>query len=275
VEAEGADRPLVLAGRHRVREALRSRARPIEEVLLEAGMHERHGDIEALARQAGIRCHRAPRAALTALAGGPHHQGVVARVASREYAELEDLLALSAAREEPALFLALDQVQDPGNVGNLLRTAEALGVHGVLVPRHQAAGLTPQVVRAASGALEHLAVARVGNLGQALERLKREGCWVIGAVAGGEGTRAPWEADLRGGTVLVLGSEGRGLRPLVARICDARVRIPLAGRIGSLNVAAAGAALLYEVRRQRASGRPAREEGTARKNSVDTPGSGK
>jgi 23S rRNA (guanosine2251-2'-O)-methyltransferase len=275
VEAEGAERPLVLAGRHRVREALRSGARPIEEVLVETEARDRHGDIVALARQGGIRWSRAPRAALTALAGGPHHQGVVARVAPRGYAELEDLLTVPAARGEPALFVALDQVQDPGNVGNLLRTAEALGAHGVLVPRHQAAGLTPHVARAASGALEHLAVARVGNLGQALERLKRGGCWVIGAVAAGEGVRAPWEADLRGGTVLVLGSEGRGLRPLVARTCDLLVRIPLAGRVGSLNVAAAGAALLYEVRRQRASGRPAREEGTTRKNSVDTLGSGK
>ena len=187
MEAEGADRALILAGRHPVLEALRSRARPIEEVLVEAEARDRHGDILALARQAGVRCGRVPRLALTSLAGTGHHQGVVARVAPREYAELEDLLAVPGARGEPALFLALDQVQDPGNVGNLLRTAEALGVHGVLVPRHQAAGLTPHVVRAASGALEYLAVARVGNLAQALERLKREGCWVVGAVAEGTG----------------------------------------------------------------------------------------
>jgi 23S rRNA (guanosine2251-2'-O)-methyltransferase len=182
---------------------------------------------------------------------------VVARAAPREYAELEDLLAVPATRGEPALFLALDQIQDPGNVGNLLRTAEALGVHGVLVPRHQAAGLTPHVVRAASGALEYLSVARVGNLGQALERLKQAGCWIVGAVAeggGGETAQAPWAADLRGALVLVLGSEGRGLRPLVARTCDLLVRIPLAGRVGSLNVSAAGAALLYEVQRQRREG---------------------
>jgi 23S rRNA (guanosine2251-2'-O)-methyltransferase len=194
------------------------------------------------------------------LAGTSHHQGVVARVAPREYAELEDLLAIPATRGEPGLFLALDQVQDPGNVGNLLRTAEALGVHGALVPRHQAAGLTPQVLRSAAGALEYLPVARVGNLGQALERLKHEGCWIVGAVAEpGEGPppQAPWAADLRGPLVLVLGSEGRGLRPLVARTCDLLVRIPLAGRVGSLNVAAAGAALLYEIRRQRGVGRSA------------------
>jgi 23S rRNA (guanosine2251-2'-O)-methyltransferase len=140
VEAEDADRLLILAGRHAVLEALRSRARPIEEVLVEAEARDRHADILALARQAGVRLSRVPRAALTSLAGTTHHQGVVARAAPREYAELEDLLAVPATRGEPALFLALDQIQDPGNVGNLLRTAEALGVHGVLVPRHQAAG---------------------------------------------------------------------------------------------------------------------------------------
>ena len=255
-----ADRALILSGRHPVLEALRSRARPIEEVLVEADARDRHADILALARQGGVRFSRAPRAALTALVGSSHHQGVVARVAPREYAELEDLLAIPRVRGEPALFVALDQVQDPGNVGNLLRTAEALGVHGALVPRHQAAGLTPHVVRAAAGALEYLPVARVGNLGQALERRKEEGCWIVGAVAEARDApaprapQAPWTADLRGPLVLVLGSEGRGLRPLVTRTCDVLVSIPLAGRVGSLNVAAAGAALLYEVRRQRQVG---------------------
>jgi 23S rRNA (guanosine2251-2'-O)-methyltransferase len=196
---------------------------------------------------------------------------VVARVAPREYAELEDLLAVPASRGEAALFLALDQVQDPGNVGNLLRTAEALGVHGVLVPRHQAAGLTPHVVRAAAGALEYLSVARVGNLVQALERLKRAGCWIVGAVTEDGAAREPWAADLRGAVALVLGSEGRGLRSLVARTCDLLVRIPLAGRVGSLNVAAAGAALLYETRRQRALGPPARPTTGRTKKTVDTP----
>jgi 23S rRNA (guanosine2251-2'-O)-methyltransferase len=153
------------------------------------------------------------------------------------------------------LFLALDQVQDPGNVGNLLRTAEALGVHGVLLPRHHGAGLTPHVVRAAAGALVHLPVARVGNLARTLDVLKEAvGCWGVGAVADAPGALAPWQADLRGPVVLVLGSEGSGLRPLVARHCDVLVRIPLRGHVGALNVAAAGAALLYEVTRQRAQG---------------------
>ena len=260
MEAEArADRPLILAGRHPVLEALRSGTRRIDEILVEGDDRGRHLDILALARQAGVRYTRAPRAALTALAG-EGHQGVVARVAPRGYADLEELLAVPRARREPALFVALDQVQDPGNVGNLLRTAEALGVHGVVVPRHQAAGLTPHAVRAAAGALEHLPVARVTNLARGLDRMKQEGCWIVGAVAGAP-ARPPWTLDLTGPLALVLGSEGRGLRPLVTRTCDVLARIPLAGRVGSLNVVAAGAALLYEIRRQRsAPGRPAGEK---------------
>ena len=161
----------------------------------------------------GSACSRVPRAALTSLAGTTHHQGVVARVAPREYAELEDLLAVPGTRGEPALFLALDQVQDPGNVGNLLRTAEALGVHGVLVPRHQAAGLTPHVVRAAAGALEYLLGgpgreprpgARAPEAGGVLDRRSRgrgrgsrDGPGPLGG--GSPGGRWSWSWGARGG----------------------------------------------------------------------------
>ena len=246
-----ARKSLILYGRHPVLEALRGGGRRVEELLLEReGRPGRGGDLVALARQAGVRCSQAPRAALTALAGTPHHQGVVARVAARPYATLEEILAVPGARGEAGLFLALDQVQDPGNLGNLLRTAEALGVHGVVVPRHEAVGLTPHVAKAAAGALEYLPVTRVGNLARTLDLFKEQGCWVVGAAAGGNAP-PPWKIDLRGPIALVLGSEGRGLRPLVARTCDGLTRIPLAGRVESLNVVAAGAALLYEVRRQR------------------------
>jgi 23S rRNA (guanosine2251-2'-O)-methyltransferase len=252
---EEAARGLILYGRHPVLEALRSGDRRIEELLVEREPGGRGGDLVALARQAGIRWREAPRAALTALAGSPHHQGVVARVAARAYATLDEVLAVPRARREASLFLVLDQVQDAGNVGNLLRTAEALGVHGVLLPRHEAAGLTAHVAKAAAGALEYLPVARVGNLARTLDALKEDGCWVVGATAEGDAP-PPWEVDLRGPVALVLGSEGRGLRPLVARSCDRLTRIPLAGRVGSLNVAAAGAALLYEACRQRQDGAP-------------------
>lgn len=253
METEGR-RPLTLYGYHPVLEALRGEARRVEELLLERDARGRLAPLVALARQAGVRCAQVERGVLTQMAGTPHHQGVVARVAARAYALLEELLAVPATRQEPALFLALDQIQDPGNVGNLLRTAEVLGVHGVILPRHEAAGLTAHAAKAAAGALEYLPVARVGNLGRTLDVLKREGCWVIGASASAPEARPPWELDLRGPVAVVLGSESRGLRPLVARSCDLLTRIPLAGRVGSLNVAAAGAALLYEVARQRARG---------------------
>jgi 23S rRNA (guanosine2251-2'-O)-methyltransferase len=247
--------PLILHGRHPVLEALRSGSARVDEVLV-AREARQLGAVTALARQAGVRCVTVPRSVLTALAGSPHHQGVVARVAARDYASLEEVLAVPAARRQVPWFLALDQVQDPGNVGNLLRTAAALGVHGVILPRHRAAGLTPHAVKAAAGALEYLPVARVGNLVQALGVLKQAGCWVIGGTATPDpGARPPWEIDLGGSVALVLGSEGGGIRPLVTRACDALTRIPLAGPLGSLNVAAAGAALLYEVARQRAGSR--------------------
>src|SRR5262249_41415216 len=145
---------------------------------------------------------------------------------------------------------ALDQVQDPRNFGALLRTADAFGVHGVIVPKHHAVGLTEAAARTAKGAAEYIPVARETNLVAALEKLKESGVWIFGAAAR-QGV-APWAADLGGPVCLVLGSEGEGLRPLVARSCDLLVTVPMRGGVGSLNVAAAGAVLCYEVARQRA-----------------------
>jgi 23S rRNA (guanosine2251-2'-O)-methyltransferase len=186
---------------------------------------------------------------LTAIAGSSDHQGVVARVASAEYVDLDDLLAIPATRAEPAFFLILDQIQDPRNLGALLRTADAFGVHGVVIPKHHAVGLTDAAARTAMGAVERVAVARETNLVAVVERLKESNIWVYGAVpAGGV---AVWGADLRGPVALVLGGEGEGLRPLVARACDALVAIPMAAAADSLNVSAAGAILCYEILRQR------------------------
>jgi 23S rRNA (guanosine2251-2'-O)-methyltransferase len=175
---------------------------------------------------------------------------VVARVAAADYADLEDLLGVPAHRREVPFFLALDQVQDPRNFGALLRTADAFGVHGVVLPKHHAVGLTEAAARTAMGAVEFVGVARETNLVSALEKIKESGIWVYGAVT--DGGLPPWSVDLRGPLCLVLGSEGEGLRPLVARACDVLVSIPMRGGVGSLNVAAAGAVLCYEVARQRA-----------------------
>ena len=204
------DRLLILDGRHPVLEALRSGARRIDEVLVEREAGGRGADIVALARQAGIRYDHVPRMTLTAIAGTPHHQGVVARVAPRPYTDLDVLLSGPRRRGEAGLFLLLDQVQDPGNLGNLLRTAEALGAHGVVLLRHQAVGLTGHAVKAAAGALEYLPVARVGNLVQTLDILKQEGCWVVGASATPPDLPPPWRSTSGARSPSSWGARGGG-----------------------------------------------------------------
>ncbi len=239
-------------GRNPVLELLRAHGRRADEIAVLAGGRGPLAEVVALARRAGVKVSYRTREQLTAIAGSDRHQGVVARVASAEYADLAALLAIPAARREAAFFVALDQVQDPRNFGALLRTAEAFGAHGVIVPKHHQVGLTDAAARAAMGAVEYLSVARETNLVNALEALKKSGVWVFGGVTG-SGVPA-WGADLTGPVCLVLGSEGEGLRPHVAKACDVLLTIPMRGRVGSLNVAAAGAALCYEVARQRAAG---------------------
>jgi len=239
-------------GRNPVLELLRAHGRRADEIAVLAGARGPLAEVVALARRAGVKVAYRTREQLTAIAGSDQHQGVVARVASAEYVDLTALFAVPVERGEPAFFVALDQVQDPRNFGALLRTAESFGAHGVIVPKHHQVGLTDAAARAAMGAVEYLSVARETNLVNALEDLKKSGVWVYGATAGA-GVPA-WGADLTGPLCLVLGSEGDGLRPLVAKACDVLLTIPMRGKVGSLNVAAAGAALCYEVARQRSSG---------------------
>jgi len=240
-------------GRNPVLALLRSGSRRADEVAVLAGARGPLSEVVALARRAGIKVSYRTRDQLTAMAGTGDHQGVVARVAAADYADLEDLLGVPAGRGEVPFFLALDQVQDPRNFGALLRTADAFGVHGVVLPKHHAVGLTEAAARTAMGAVEFVGVARATNLVSALEKIKKSGIWVYGAAT--DGGLPPWSVDLRGPLCLVLGSEGEGLRPLVARACDVLVSVPMRGGVGSLNVAAAGAVLCYEVARQRARDR--------------------
>jgi 23S rRNA (guanosine2251-2'-O)-methyltransferase len=237
-------------GRNPVRELLRRRGRRADEVAVLAGARGPLAGIVALARQAGVRVSYRTRDQLTAMAGSPYHQGVVARVAAAEYADVDTLVRIPGERNEVPFFLALDRLQDPQNLGALLRTAEAFGVHGVIVPKHHQVGLTGAAARAAMGAVESVVVARATNLVSALEALKQSGTWVYGTLPG-RGVRL-WDADLTGPLCLVLGSEGGGVRPLVARTCDALLTVPIAGGVGSLNVSAAGAIFCHEVVRQRA-----------------------
>jgi len=239
-------------GRNPVLELLRARGRSADEIAVLAGSRGPLAEVVALARRAGVKVSYRTRDQLTAMAGSDRHQGVVARVASAEYVDLAALLEIPGARAEAAFFVALDQVQDPRNFGALLRSAEAFGAHGVIVPKHHQVGLTDAAARAAMGAVEYLAVARETNLVNALEVLKKSGVWIFGGVTG-TGVSA-WAADLTGPLCLVLGSEGEGLRSHVAKACDVLLTIPMRGRVGSLNVAAAGAVLCYEVARQRGRG---------------------
>jgi 23S rRNA (guanosine2251-2'-O)-methyltransferase len=237
-------------GRRPVLEMLRARGRQAEEIaILAQGRGPALEELLALARRQGVKISFRTREQLTALCGTPEHQGVVARVASAGYAALDDILAVPGERGEPAFFLALDRVQDPRNLGAILRSAEATGVHGVLVPKHHAAGLTGAAAKSSTGALEWVRVAREANLVSSLEVMKGRGIWIVGASP--SGGRPPWDLDLTDPVCLVLGGEGEGLRPLVARTCDHLVTLPMRGRLQSVNVGAAAAVLCYEVVRQR------------------------
>ena len=234
-------------------ELLRAESRRVDEVaILAHGRSPALQELLTLARSRGVKVSFRTRDQLTAMAGTPHHQGVAARVAAASYADLGSLLAVPSERAEPAFLLALDRVQDPRNLGTVLRSAEATGAHGVILSKHHSVGLTPGAAKSATGAAEWVRVARVTNLVQSLEALKKEGVWIIGTVA--HGGMSPWTADLSGPLCLVLGGEGEGLRPLVARTCDLFLTLPMKGKLGSLNVAAAAAVLCYEVVRQRGAG---------------------
>jgi 23S rRNA (guanosine2251-2'-O)-methyltransferase len=240
-------------GHHPVSELLRGAPRDVEQVYVaSAARSTRLADVVSLAKRHHIPIVDVSGGALEDLVGDAVHQGVVARVRAFQYAPLDVLLKAAERRKEPPLLLALDQVQDPQNLGALVRSALALGAHGIVLPKNRSCTVTPTVVKASAGATAHLPIARVTNLRRALDELKEVGLWVFGAVP--EGGQALDQTDLRQATVIVLGSEGDGMRRLVTEGCDLLVEIPMAGRLGSINVSAAGAILLYEVQRQRRAG---------------------
>ena len=237
-----------------MREALRARRRRVRRALLVEGMQE-HGivaEILALCAEASVPVERVPRAELDRLGGELTHQGVAAQVSSYPYVGLDDVLGRAEGRGEAPFLLALDSLQDPQNVGSLLRTAEAVGVHGVIVPERRAAGVTPAVSRASAGAVEHLLVARVTNLVRALEELKGRRVWVVGVedVPTAQDYR---DVDLNMPLALVVGGEGPGMRRLVMETCDLLVRLPMRGHVGSLNVSVAGSIVLYQAWNARAT----------------------
>ena len=241
----------VLYGVHSVEEALKAGRRRFDHVLF---ARERQDDrlarLVSDCREAGVRVRQESRDQLTQLAGTPAHQGVVALVRPQEFLAIEDLYrgdpSIPAA---PRLVLALDGVEDPQNLGALLRVADGAGVDGIVLTERRSAPISPVAVKASAGATEHLRIARVVNLVRALEDLKEKNLWIIGLDERGQQDYDQF--DFTGDCVLVLGREGDGLHDLVRRTCDHLLRIPMAGGVSSLNVSAAGAVVLYEAARQR------------------------
>lgn len=238
-----------ITGRNPVYEVLRARRRHVFRLVLARGikMEGQLPEVLRLAKLRGLAPEEAPRDKLDLLSS--HHQGVALEASAYPYAALEDLIQNAKNQSEPPFFLLLDLIQDPQNLGTLLRTAEVVGVHGVVIPSAQAAQITPTVVHASSGATEHLLVAQY-NLAQAIEKLKALNIWVYGL---DEAPRSKTPSQLRmdGGLALVVGNEGAGLRDLVRKNCDELLRLPMRGKIESLNAAAAGSIALYLARQAR------------------------
>lgn len=249
-----------MAGRRAVVEALRA-GRPLRKVLVSRGAHgETVREIMHEARRRGITVQLVDPGHLH---GSAEAHGVIGLAAARPTVEVEEILAGAAARGEPPFVLALDGVEDPANLGALIRTAEGAGVHGVIIPRHRAVGLTSVVARASAGAVEHMPVAVVTNLVRVLEDLKRAGVWIVGTDMGA--AQLYHEAHLLPPLAVVMGGEGRGLSRLVREHCDLLVRLPMRGRIASLNVSVAAGILLYDIVRHIAgtsAGNPGAPTGT-------------
>lgn len=230
-------------GRNPVYEALRAKRRQAFRLWVAQSAQEKGRLVEVLQLcvKRKIPIERVPRSRLDSI--GSENQGMALETSGYPYATLYDILELSSRRDEPALILILDTLQDPQNLGTLLRTAEAVGVHGVLLPFRRTVTVTPAVVNASSGACEHLLIAQA-NLAQAIESIKEAGVWVIG-LEGSEEAQIPEKLRLDGPLALVVGSEGEGMRSLVRRSCDALMRLPMRGQVESLNAAVAGSIALY------------------------------
>jgi 23S rRNA (guanosine2251-2'-O)-methyltransferase len=242
----------VLYGLHPVEEAIRSGSRQLDHVTVARERDDRRDErlqrLIELCRKAGIRIALEPRDQLTRLARTDAHQGVLAVVRERKFLGVEELLAPAEAGHY-RFFLALDGIEDPHNLGALLRTADGAGVDGVLLPERRSAPVTATVAKTSAGASEHVRIARVTNLVRALEQMKQKHVWVLGLDE--RGSPDYTEYDFRSDCVLVLGREGAGLHDLVKKTCDHLLRIPMAGQVSSLNVSVAGAIVMYEAMRQR------------------------
>ena len=243
------EREDLIEGRNAVIEALRA-GRPIDKIYIQKGETDKTlGHIASTAKDAGIVVVDADRRKLDFMSRTHAHQGVIALAAIKDYCSVSDILAIAKERNEPPFIVMCDEISDPHNLGAVIRSAECVGAHGVIIPKRRSAGLTSIVEKTSAGAVEHVAVARVANLASAIEELKAAGVWVYGTAA--DGANPLWKTDLTGPACFVIGSEGAGMGRLISETCDFLVRIPMRGKLNSLNASAAAAILLYEAVRQR------------------------
>jgi 23S rRNA (guanosine2251-2'-O)-methyltransferase len=238
-----------IAGKHSVLEALRS-GRTINKIwIAENAQKQLTQPIVAEAKQHGVIVQYADKRKLDQMAENVQHQGVVAQVAAYAYVEVDDILALAASRNEEPFILILDEIEDPHNLGSILRTADCTGVHGVIIPKRRSVGLTATVSKTSAGAVEYVAVARVTNLAQTIDRLKEGGVWVAGTDVAAE--QQVYQSNLNMPLALVIGNENKGIGRLIKEKCDFLLKLPMFGHVNSLNASVAASVLMYEVVRQR------------------------
>jgi 23S rRNA (guanosine2251-2'-O)-methyltransferase len=234
-----------IIGRNAVMETIQAKRREVFSLLLATGVEEkgRITEVIKIAAARKVPVQRVPKERLAKMGENP--QGIAVEVSGYPYVDISDILQLAERRQEDLFVLMLDLIQNPQNLGTLLRTAEAAGVHGVIIPQHRAAEVTPAVVNASSGASEHMLIAQ-GNLAQVAEELKKSGAWIVG-LDGGPGSKTMQEVRLDGPIAVIVGNEGEGMRALVREKCDFLLGLPMQGRIESLNAAVAGSIVLYQV----------------------------
>ncbi|MBD5070018.1 MAG: 23S rRNA (guanosine(2251)-2'-O)-methyltransferase RlmB [Lactobacillus sp.] len=230
-------------GRHPAVAALKSK-QAVNKVFLQSGLKaDAIKEIALLAKKKGVIVNQVPKAKLDLLADGQNHQGVVLAVAAYEYASLDELFQVAQAKNEDPFFIILDGIEDPHNLGSIMRTADAAGVHGIIIPKRRAVQLTSTVAKTSTGAIEFVPVCRVTNLVQTVEELKKRGLWVFGTDMQGTDFRK-WSA--KGPTALVIGNEGKGIAPLLKKNCDEMLTIPMVGHVQSLNASVAASLLIYQ-----------------------------
>lgn len=237
-----------IMGKNPVIEALKSE-RDINKILIAEGSQRgQMQQVTSLAKDLNVLVQFVPKKKLDGLVEG-NHQGVLAQVAAYQYAEIDDLFAKAEKQNETPFFLLLDEIEDPHNLGSIMRTADAVGAHGIIIPKRRAVGLTATVAKASTGAIEHIPVVRVTNMARTIDELKERGIWIVGTDAKGKEDYRQFDGTMPLG--LVIGSEGKGMGRLVRDKCDFLIRLPMAGKVTSLNASVAAALLMYEVYRKR------------------------